>query len=154
MAPGIPSKAVLNFYLHEGAVFYIQDRNLTSAEPHYFVVLNLSPAKEDILLLVVSTSQIEAAKRRYEQMPPDTLVEISPNEYTAFTKPSLISCNQVFTKTKQQLLEQINHGGEQKQRMPKDILEKLRQGVLASPTVERHIKQKIASHQSSPSIVD
>ena len=65
MAPGIPSEAALNFYLPEGAVFYVQDRGLTSPEPHYFVVLNLSPAKEDLLLLVVSTSQVEGARRRY-----------------------------------------------------------------------------------------
>ena len=145
MAPGIPSEAALNFYLPEGAVFYVQDRGLTSPEPHYFVVLNLSPAKEDLLLLVVSTSQVEGARRRYAQMPAETLVEIAPREYTGFTKPSIISCNQVFTKTKRQLLKQINHGGEQKQRMPKAILEKLRLGVLASPTVERHIKKKLSS---------
>ncbi len=143
MAPAIPSEAALNFFLHEGAVFYVQDRALTSPEPHYFVVLNISPAKEDLLLLVVSTSQVEAAKRRYAQLPVETLVEIAPSDYAGFSKPSLISCNQVFPRTKRQLIEQLNNGGEQKSRMPKDILEKLRQGVLASPTVERYIKKML-----------
>lgn len=93
--------------------------------------------------MVVSSSQIENTKKLHAAKPPETLVEIAENEYADFTKDSIISCNQVFTKTKQQLIRQINNGGQQKQRMPEPILEKLREGVLASPTVERWIKKML-----------
>ncbi len=143
MSPGVPNEQWLNLFLHSGAVFYIQDRELTSEQPHYFVILNLCPKTDSTLLLVVSSSQIETTKRLHAAKPPETLVEIAENDYVDFTKDSIISCNQVFTKTKQQLVQQINNGGAQKQRMPEPILEKLRNGVLASPTVERWIKKML-----------
>ncbi len=143
MSSGVPNETALNFYLHEGAVFYIQDRGLTSQQPHYFVVLNHDPRSEETLLLVVSSSQIENTHKLHAAKPPETLVEIAESDYADFTKDSIISCNQVFTKTKAQLVQQINNGGDQKQRMPETILEKLREGVLASPTVERWIKKML-----------
>ena len=143
MSSRVPNEAFLNFCLHEGAVFYLQDRALTSPEPHFFVVLNHNPSTEGILLLVVSSSQIESVKKRHSSHPSETRVEIAEQEYAGFTKDSIVSCNQVFKKTKQQLIQQINSGGDQKPALPKPILEKLREGVLASPTVERYIRKML-----------
>jgi len=99
VSPGVPNETALNFYLHEGAVFYIQDRGLTSQQPHYFVVLNHDPRSEETLLLAVSSSQIENTHKLHAAKPPETLVEIAESDYADFTKDSIISCNQVFTKT-------------------------------------------------------
>jgi hypothetical protein len=143
----VPNENWLNLCLHPGAVFYIQERGLTSQQPHYFVILNHCPKTDETLLLVVSSSQIENTKKLHAAKPPETLVKIAEHEYADFTKDSIISCNQVFTKTKAQLLQQINNGGQQKQRMPEPILEKLRNGVLASPTVERWIKKILQPEQ-------
>jgi len=46
-------------------------------------------------------------------------------------------------KTKQQLMQQINNGGNQGPRIPTAILQKLRQGVLKSPMVERSAKEML-----------
>jgi len=140
--------AQLNFFLHEGAVFYLQDRALTSAAPHFFVILNHKPTEEDMLLLVVSSSQVVDVKELFSCLPADTLVEITRTEYAEFTKDSIISCNQVFKKTKQQLLDQMRSGGIQLNRISAEILAKLRYGVLVSPMVERNIKSLLkAEHQ-------
>ena len=144
MSPVISNEAALNFFLHEGAVFYLQDRNLSSAEPHYFVILNHNPGAEEVLLLVVSSSQIESVKNRFAHLRlPETLVEIAKQDYAGFTKDSIISCNQVFMKNKQQLMQQINNGGNQGPRIPTAILQKLRQGVLKSPMVEGAVKKRL-----------
>jgi len=103
--------AHLKLFLRGGAVFYVQDRSLTSAEPHFFIVLNHSPLTEEYLLLVVSSSQLEGVKRRFSHLPAQTLVEIAPEAYADFTKPSIINCNHVFRRTKAQLIEQLNVGG-------------------------------------------
>jgi len=60
-----------------------------------------------------------------------------------FQRSPLLPTRERLPKTKAQLVQQINNGGDQKQRMPETILEKLREGVLASPTVERWIKKML-----------
>jgi hypothetical protein len=144
VSPQVWTESSLAFFLHEGAVFYLQDRSFTSAEPHYFVVLNRNPATQDPLILVVSSSQLESVKRRNRDFPQETLIEIPVGMYADFKKDSIISCNQVFEKSRRQLLEQLNNGGGQKAKLPADILHRLRQGVLASPTVERRIKKLLS----------
>ena len=118
MSPGVPNETALDFFLHEGAVFYIRDRALTSREPHFFVILNHDPKTDQALLLVISSSKVEKTKKRNAHLPDKTLIEIAKNEYVDFTKNSIINCNQVFIKTKPQLIHQINNRGCQKQRMP------------------------------------
>ena len=50
------NEAHLKLFLRGGSVFYVQDRSLTSAEPHFFIVLNHNPLNEECLLLVVASS--------------------------------------------------------------------------------------------------
>lgn len=134
---------MLNLCLHEGAVFYIQDRELTSPHSHFFVVLNKDPASDNFLVMAVSTSQVEKRKKAREQLPSETLVEISPSEYRDFTKHSLIDCNQVFERSKHQLIEQLRQRGEQKQSMPNHIVVKLREGVQKSPLISPETKKRL-----------
>ena len=133
-------ESMLNLCLHEGAVFYLVDRAFTSAEPHYFIVLNHNPSNDELLVVTVASSQIDNVKRRRSFLPSETLVEVAESEYEAFTKDSIIDCNSARTKSKQQVLEQLNSGGTSAVRMPLDILNKLRTGVLASPVVEPSVK--------------
>ena len=137
------NEARLTLFLRGGAVFYVQDRSLTSAEPHFFIVLNHSPLTEEYLLLVVSSSQVEGVKRRFSHLPSQTLVEIAPEAYGDFTKPSIINCNHVFRRTKAQLIEQLNAGGSQKRDLAPELLQRLRTGVIESPMVENEIKAKL-----------
>lgn len=85
--------------LRPGTVYYMADRALTSAQPHYFVVVNGDPLGDEVLLLTVASSQIDSVKRRRRTEPESTVVEIPESEYADFTKDSVIDCNQVFTKS-------------------------------------------------------
>ena len=133
----------LKLFLRGGAVFYLRERSLTSPQPHFFVVLNHAPLTDECLLLVVSSSQVASVKRRRQGLPPETTVEVRGDEYQDFTKDSIIDCNSVFVKTKLQLLALMNSGGSQKADLPVAVLDKLRTGVLASPVIEKRVKEML-----------
>lgn len=92
--PDIDSK--LRLTLREGSVYYFTERTLTSALPHYFIVVNAEPVAQQLLLLSVVTSKVEEVRRRRAERL-DTLVEISPEIYDILTKPSIVDCNSLKT---------------------------------------------------------
>lgn len=133
--------SLLRFTLRGGSVYYLQHRDLSSEKSHFFVVLNLDPSSDDFLVLAVASSKITGVRTRRQDLPANTLVEITPAEYTDFTLNSIVDCNDVFRKTRQELLQKLQGSlAWEKTPMPADILVKLRQGVLASPLIEDSIK--------------
>jgi len=135
--------------LRPGTVYYMADRALTSTEPHYFIVVNANPLGDQILLLTVASSQIEKVKKRRAREPESTVVEIEESAYSEFTKDSIIDCNQVITKTLQDLCGQWTR--EEiipKEDIPGEILVALQQGVLQSRLVSETDKDKIRSSDS------
>jgi len=134
---------LLNLTLRGGSVYHLQHRGLTSADPHYFIVLNLAPRADSLLVLVVTSSQVANVRRLSGALPPETLVEISPADYRDphFTLPSIVDCNHWFRVTKQELLQKFQTGlAWEKAPLPPPILAKLRQGALASPVIEEEVK--------------
>jgi len=82
----------LRLSLREGSVFYFQERKLSSAEPHFHIVVN-NPLSQQVLLLTVVTSKVEKVKfRRRDCL--QTLVELSPADLPRIlTEPSIVDCN-------------------------------------------------------------
>ena len=81
--------AELRLGLRAGSVFYFQSRELTSAKPHFFVVVNREPVRSQLLLLTIVTSNIADVRTRNRSRK-ETVVEIMPREYADFTKHSAI----------------------------------------------------------------
>jgi hypothetical protein len=132
---------LLNLTLHGGSVYYLQDRHLSSAEPHYFVVLNMTPHEDSYLVFAITSSKVETVLRRRVGLPVESLIEISPSEYSEFTLQSIGDCNSHFRVTKQELLQKLQTGlAWEKKPLPVNLLNKLRQGMLASPLIEDEIK--------------
>jgi hypothetical protein len=92
--PGID--LTLRLSLREGSVYYFTERTLTSAEPHYFIVVNADPLTQQVLLLSVVTSKVEEVKRRRADCLA-TVVEISPKDFDALKRPSIVDCNSLKT---------------------------------------------------------
>jgi hypothetical protein len=92
--PGIDLK--LRLSLREGTVYYFTERTLTSADPHYFIVVNADPWTQQVLLLSVVTSKVEEVKRRRADCLV-TLVELSPKDFDVLTKLSIVDCNSLKT---------------------------------------------------------
>jgi hypothetical protein len=120
------------------------ERNLTSAQPHYFIVVNADPLGDQVLLLTVASSQIDTVKRRCAKEPQSTVVEINEADYADFTKDSIIDCNRVFTKSLADLCDQWQRKEiVPKRDVPPEVLEKLKQGVLDSRLVSEADKRRI-----------
>ena len=137
---------LLRLTLRGGSVYHLQHRDLSSAEPHFFVVLNIDPHADDFLVLVVTTSKVDSVRRRSNNLPPNTLVEISPSEYSDphFTLQSIVDCNHWFRVTKNELLQKLQASlAWEKTPLPSNILKKLREGMLASPLIEDEIKDML-----------
>jgi len=130
--------------LRSGSVYYLQHREMTSPEPHYFVVLNSNPSANEFLVLIVASSKVETVKRRRKNLPESTLVEIAPTDYSEFSQQSIIDCNQCFRFSRQELLNKLQQRvANEKKPIPEDIVDKLRQGILASPLIENEIKEMV-----------
>ena len=90
--PGQGIDLKLRISLREGSVYYFTDRSLTSPEPHYFIVVNADPLRQEVLLLGVCTSKVAEVKTRRKDFP-ETIVEISPQTFDVLKKVSIVDCN-------------------------------------------------------------
>ncbi len=136
--------------LRQGTVYYMQDRSLTSQEPHYFVVVNSDPLGDEVLLMTVASSQVEKVRHRRRLEPGSTVVEIGEAEYADFTKDSVIDCNQVFTKSLADLCSQWGRKEiVTKYDLPAELLDKLRKGVSDSRLVSEADKRKICGGEAT-----
>lgn len=133
--------------IQTGSVYYFEEEQLSSDEPHYFVVLNRSPRTEDFLMLVCASSKVEKRVAIAERLgfPKETLVFLTPLECKLFSKDTVIDCNSVFEKTAQSIIEKL----EQKklkvctESLPEDLIPKLIAGVLASPQISEKVKRML-----------
>lgn len=131
--------------IQTGSVYYFEEEELSSTEPHYFVVLNKDPQTDELLILVCASSQVEKRKQIAQKLgfSSETLVVISPSDYALFTKETVIDCNRAFEKTAQSLIDKL----EQKklhictELMSEDIIQKLVGGIIASTQIAEKIKK-------------
>jgi len=144
----IPPEVAIKATIQPGSVYYFPSEHFDSSESHYFVVINIDPTSEHIILLVCASSQISKVKRRVRasNCPSETFVEVSPSQYPKFKYKSIFNCNHVFEQTIDQIIERLLN--EQLKLMPEmsiRLVDQLRQGVLASPTVASGIKGKLST---------
>ena len=90
--PGQGIDLKLRMSLREGSVYYFTDRSLTSPEPHYFIVVNADPLRQEVLLLGVCSSKVAEVKARRKDFP-ETIVEIAPQKLDVLKKLSIVDCN-------------------------------------------------------------
>jgi hypothetical protein len=141
--PGIDT--TLRLTLREGSIYYFTERSLTSREPHYLVVVNSDPLKQQLLLLGVCTSKVREAKERRKDFP-ETLVEISPQAFNILKKVSIIDCNDL----KQVGLSEFNARFARKEiryfdkDLPLSLRNALRKAIYASKIVPDEIKALVA----------
>ena len=133
-----------------GSVYYFEEDELSSNEPHYFVVLNQKPHTEEFLVLVCASSQVEKRKQIIRRLgfPQETLVFISPSEYPIFSKDTVIDCNRVFEKTLQTLIEKLDQNKLKvcTEVIPDIVLQKLIEGIVASTQISERIKRILLKH--------
>ncbi len=134
----------LNLTLRSGTVYYFEHRGLSTGVPHYFIVINADPQSDKVLIMTVGSSQISNVRRRRSNMPPETLVTVDPAEYSDFTKPTIVDCNQVFELSREELVQKYKTKAlRAHQDFPAEVMDKIWQGVRTSPRVDESHKQLI-----------
>ena len=102
------------------------------------------PLRDTVLLLAVASSQVDKIRERRRNLPADTLVEVAPHEYEGFTKNTMIDCNQVFELDRAELVSRFQAKSIRSHPdLPLDILNRVRDGILASPRVDEAYKELI-----------
>jgi hypothetical protein len=135
----------LRLTLREGSVYYFTERSLTSAEPHYFVVVNSNPIGQELLLLGVVTSKVAEVKQRRRDSA-ESLVEISPRDFEIFRKLSIVDCNdlkqiQLVEFNGRFLRNEICYFDKD---LPASLRNAVRRAIRASPIVPDEIKALVA----------
>lgn len=138
--------ASLRLTLRSGTVYYFEHRGLSSGEPHFFIVLNADPQSDKVLILAVGSSQIDKVCRRRAGLPPESLVVIDQSDYSDFSKPTIIDCNQVFELSMEELIQKFN-AKELRHHLdlPEEVLKKVWTGVRRSPRVDEIHKRLLPS---------
>ena len=145
----IPAQVRILATIKTGSVYYFEEEQLSSPEPHYFVVLNKEPRTEEFLILVCASSQVEKRRQMIQKLgfPQETLVFISSSEYPLFRRDTVIDCNRAFEKTARSLIEKLEENRLRvcTEIMPEEIVQKLVQGVMTSTQVSGKIKKMLSA---------
>ena len=137
---GEPIPMELRLCLRAGSVYYFQARELSSGEPHFFVVVNREPLTAKLLLLTIVTSKVEKVRVRNRERP-NTVVEISPAEYNEFKVLSAVDCNVVLEKPLSELAGLVKRKEVRYHKdLPPEIFAKIKSAILASPLVADELK--------------
>ena len=140
----IPPEVVIKSSIKPGSVYYFPNEEFSSDEPHFFVVLNIAPASESVILLVCASSRIDKVKLRRRKLPKDTLILIKPSQYPIFKVDSIFDCNYVIEQTIDKLVQRLSNGELLlKTEMEIGLVEILRRGVQLSPLVSDRIKEQL-----------
>lgn len=127
-------------------VFFVQHRDVSSPKAHYLLVLNPDPASSKLIVFGVVTSGIEKARNRIRQngQPEETLVYISPSDYSPLDHDSVIDCNTPVKYSKYEF--ELNFGqlnARKRESMPQEITDAVVRGVLLSDLVSERIKKQL-----------
>lgn len=139
----IPADIKIHTTLEQGFTYYFPEESFKSAEPHYFVILNKNPNKDNYIIFVNATSRIEKTKRiqKLHKLPVESFVKVRARECSCLKKDSIFNCNSVLKKSTQSLVDKLNDNNLKfKGKMPEMILQKLIDGVRKSPLVEGSMK--------------
>lgn len=132
--------------IKQGSVFYFVEESFHSKKPHYFVVLNREPLKDEGVALVCAVTLDIGAIERCERrgLEKVTLIDVTPEDCKFLKHVSLFDCNEIITKPVATLLSKLStkkllHCGT----ISQPILEKLRFGVHASRLVSGKVKKML-----------
>jgi hypothetical protein len=135
---------IIKASIKPGSVYYFREESLKSAEKHYFVVINRNPLADEIILLACASSKIEKVKRFRHNCSAETIVIISPEQYSGFSVNSIFDCNYIFRKSLYVIMKKYkNNELFVKPEMDLNLVDILRKGVIASNKIEPRIKSML-----------
>lgn len=133
----------LRLGLRAGSVFYFQAREMMSEKPHFFVVVNADPLRDELLLLTVFTSQIDKVRQRNRERP-ETVVEFGPADFAPLDRPTAVDGNVIVRRRLSEMADLVRRKEmEYHPDLPPALLERIRTAILSSPVIEDEDKDLI-----------
>jgi hypothetical protein len=142
----IPPEVAIRATIRPGSVYYFPHESFSTPEPHYFVVININPVIDEVILLICASSKLATVKSQWRNCPDEAFVIISPHQYSGFKLMSILNCNYVIEQTIDQLIKRLSNGRlKLKPEMSIELVEQLRQGVMVSPTITGRSKSLLGA---------
>lgn len=134
----------INGTIEQQTVYYTINEAIPSGEPHYFVILNVDPKKDQVLYLACATSKVEKTKAMRANLPSTTVVVVTPQQCEFLKKESAFDCNSLFEMTIEQLVQKRTIGKlDFKGKMSDIVFKQLIEGTLASPLNSNKAKKAV-----------
>jgi|GEM_PF-870630 len=133
----------LRLGLRAGSVFYFQAREMLSEKPHFFVVVNADPLRDELLLLTVFTSQIDKVRQRNRERL-ETVVEFGPADFAPLDRPTAVDGNVIVRRRLSEMADlvrrkEIGYHPD----LSGELLGRIRAALLSSPVIEDEDKDLI-----------
>jgi len=136
----VPREVQVKFGLEAGSIYIIKKDG--DVREHFFVVLNINPTSEEVVLLVCAST---VHQREPDYLPRientfgiETIVHISAGESKIINKDSTFDCNRIYNPTVEQLCTSVEYTKiEYVGKIEEQILEKLRVATLLSPRLKK-----------------
>lgn len=133
----------LRLGLRAGSVFYFQAREMLSEKPHFFVVVNADPLRDELLLLTVFTSQIDKVRQRNRERL-ETVVEFGPADYGPLDRPTAVDGNVIVRRSLSEMADLVRRKEiAYHPELPAELLQRIRAALLSSPVIEDEDKDLI-----------
>lgn len=137
----MPTGHPIKSSIEAGSVYYYNDPSLKSTYQHHCIVVNIDPSKESLIFLVHASHRINKVRERRKGCPKETLVEISPLQYSGFNKKSIIDCNEILERDIDVIASKFDQRKlEIKPVMGLRLVRILRKGLIASDQIPPRIK--------------
>lgn len=147
----IPLDISIPICIEQGSIYHFhidiknQDGTVYGGD-RFFIVLNLNPKTDEILILTTITKKIDKNREFIKRIgeDPSTLVLISTSDFSRLSQDSIVNCNNVYQITIKELIDKIKNGGKIfSNKLPKTIINALVSGILKSKQVSPEVKQKL-----------
>ncbi len=143
----IPPSVRIPICIEQGSVFnftLITEDTARQTKNRFFVVMNQNPKTDLVLLMLSPTTQIDKKNEYLKRsgITEETLVIVTPKEYSGFTKDSAFNCNDVFDDVKiSDLIKKIEDCGSMNYpKMSITLINKLKKAIKKSPRVSTAVK--------------
>ena len=137
----LPSSLINTTLIKEKAVFYFRSEQLSSSEPHNFVVVK--NVDNTFIVFSCCTSQYDTIYNyiKRNDYPEETMTSLDYNDYKFLKKPTFINCNSKIEYTYTEFTDlyqngKIKHKGE----ISDEDYQAIVNGILLSEDIEEDFK--------------
>lgn len=134
-----------------GDVYFTAHRALSSAKPHFCIVVGCDGDKRVVVSFATSQYDKRLEYARRMGYPKETIVQVAASRYVAFDRLTVIDCNSVYIQDTTDFDAMVSaRCTSKKPPLPLDILARIIKGIHASPRSTDEIKRIVGNPPTVP----